>query len=166
MNIPEPECPVPIEQRPINEYNSLKESIFFFWTTTSFFSYMKTTLVYSILIYIITNLLVNASISNSESKVNSVLYSTAFGSFVLTLFFLRIYLGWVYVYERLIKSTVTYEESGWYDGQTWIKSPENLIQDKLIAQYQLSSILTRLKASLAFFASVFLSFYIYIASIK
>ena len=26
-------CPIPIEQQPIYEYNNLKHSTFFFWTT-------------------------------------------------------------------------------------------------------------------------------------
>ena len=33
MNIPDSECPVPIDQQPLNEYISLTNSIFFFWTT-------------------------------------------------------------------------------------------------------------------------------------
>ena len=30
-----------------------------------------------------------------------------------------------------MEATVPYEESGWYDGQVWIKPPEILIQDRL-----------------------------------
>ena len=31
-----------------------------------------------------------------------------------------------------MEATVPYEESGWYDGQIWIKPPEILLQDRLI----------------------------------
>jgi hypothetical protein len=153
MNIPDSECPVPVEQRPMNEYNSLSTSVFFFWTTKSIESYIQNMLLFSIPVYSLTDLLVRASMYKSELPLNGLLYTIAFGSVILGLSFLRIYLGWVYVYNRLIKASVSYEESGWYDGQTWIKSPTHIIQDKLIAKYQLIPIIRRIKASLLFFFS-------------
>jgi hypothetical protein len=153
MNISNSDCPVPMEQRPINEYNSLKTSAFFFWTTKSITSYIKDILLFSIPIYSLTNLLVTASVYNSELPLNELLYTIAFGSILIGLIYLRIYLGWVYVYDRLIKASVSYEESGWYDGQTWIKSPADIIQDKLIAKYRLIPIIHRIKTTLTFFFS-------------
>ena len=38
-------CPVPLEQRPINEYQDLKESWFFRWATLDLFAYVKPTIV-------------------------------------------------------------------------------------------------------------------------
>ena len=35
-----------------------------------------------------------------------------------------------------MQATVAYEESGWYDGQIWVKTPEILIKDKLAGQYK------------------------------
>lgn len=32
--------------------------------------------------------------------------------------------GWSYVGDRLLSAVVPYEESGWYDGQMWVKPPE------------------------------------------
>jgi hypothetical protein len=153
MDIPDSECPVPADQRPMNEYNSLKASVFFFWTTKSIKSYIQDTLLFSIPVYSLTQVLVSASMYNSELPLNGLLYTIAFGSILIGLSFLRIYLGWVYVYDRLIKASVSYEESGWYDGQTWIKSPADMMQDKLIAKYKLIPIIHRLKVSLIFFFS-------------
>ena len=55
------------------------------------------------------------------------------------------YLAWKYVYQRLMNSTITYEESGWYDGQTWVKTNEILLQDKLVGTYEVLPIIDRLR---------------------
>nr|BDA99169.1 photosystem I assembly protein Ycf36 [Hemiselmis andersenii] len=148
MNIPTSECPVPLDQRPMNEYSSLKESTFFTWTTKTIEGYLKQIVILITAIYGLTGAIINSSFSNSEAKVNVILYTLVFGTFFLSLIFLRVYLGWLYIYERLVKATVTYEESGWYDGQVWIKPPEILIQDTLVATYELLPIINRIKISL------------------
>ena len=64
-----------------------------------------------------------------------------------------------------MQATVAYEESGWYDGQIWVKTPEILIKDKLAAQYQVKPILDKIKNTL--FAFSFLIFFaLYIISIS
>ena len=47
-----------------------------------------------------------------------------------------------------MNATVSYEESGWYDGQTWVKTTEILLQDKLIGTYELLPKINRLKITL------------------
>lgn len=32
--------------------------------------------------------------------------------------------GWSYVGDRLLSAVVPYEETGWYDGQLYVKPPE------------------------------------------
>lgn len=49
---------------------------------------------------------------------------------------LRIYLGWVYVGDRLLSAAVEYEETGWYDGQLFVKPPEVLARDRLLGAYE------------------------------
>ncbi|NTW91207.1 MAG: CGLD27 family protein, partial [Erysipelotrichaceae bacterium] len=39
--------------------------------------------------------------------------------------------GWFYISDRLFNQTVFYEESGWYDAQTWIKPEEVLNKEKV-----------------------------------
>jgi hypothetical protein len=48
-----------------------------------------------------------------------------------------------------MNATITYEESGWYDGQTWIKTNEVLIQDRLIGVYEVFPILKKLQLVLS-----------------
>ncbi|KAF9617701.1 hypothetical protein IFM89_038201 [Coptis chinensis] len=47
------------------------------------------------------------------------------------------YLGWAYVGNRLLSATVEYEETGWYDGQVWIKSAQVLARDRLLGSYSI-----------------------------
>lgn len=42
----------------------------------------------------------------------------------LKLFEPRVLQGWSYVGDRLLSAVIPYEESGWYDGQMWVKPPE------------------------------------------
>ena len=39
--------------------------------------------------------------------------------------------GWSYVGDRLLSAVVPYEETGWYDGQMWVKPPEVNEHDSL-----------------------------------
>jgi len=55
-----------------------------------------------------------------------------------------------------MEATVPYEESGWYDGQIWIKPPEILLQDRLIGTYEIYPGLLRLQYTLAFLLFLFL----------
>lgn len=144
------DCPVPKDQQPMNEYLALKASIFFCWTTKELSEYLKHVLLLSSSVYAFATVLIYLSIpslgTNPDIKVFS--YIIILGNSLLSLYFIRLYLGWLYIYNRLLKSSVTYEESGWYDGQTWVKPPNVLMQDKLVAEYQLFPILQNLKLTI------------------
>jgi hypothetical protein len=142
-------CPVPKEQQPMYEYENLKNSIFFFWTTEDLKSYLSKIAILILLTYIIFGTFLNMNIP-FETKVSKQLMSISLivDGFVI-LFLIRIYLGWQYIYNRLQNATVSYEESGWYDGQIWIKTPDILIKDRLVADYVLLPILKRIKLTLS-----------------
>ena len=63
---------------------------------------------------------------------------------ILTLWITRLYSAWKYIYTRLMNATITYEESGWYDGQTWVKPNQVLMQDRLVGTYEVLPIVNRL----------------------
>jgi hypothetical protein len=48
----------------------------------------------------------------------------------------RIAGGWSYIGGRLLSASVPYEETGWYDGQTFVKPPEVLARDRLLGTYE------------------------------
>jgi hypothetical protein len=86
-----------------------------------------------------------ASFAPKKHLVQFLLCGGAGAGVFLALTLLRLYLGWSYVRDRLLRETIFYEESGWYDGQTWTKPPEILTRDRLIVSYQVQPILQRLK---------------------
>jgi hypothetical protein len=158
MNIDKFSCPVPQDQRPINEYLALKKDFGFSWTIESESVYYKT----SIQIYITTLIICLLTFNTTTIPFKTLVIYSIFGvTSFLFIVYLRIYLGWIYVYTRLMQATVAYEESGWYDGQIWVKTPEVLIKDKLAGQYQVKPILHKIKSTLIFFSLVvFASVYI------
>jgi hypothetical protein len=54
-----------------------------------------------------------------------------------------------------MEATVPYEESGWYDGQVWIKPPEILLQDRFIGTYEIYPGLQRLEKTFVFLLILF-----------
>ena len=73
----------------------------------------------------------------------SVYFKTSLLRYILLSFFsslsipllisIRLYLGWNHVFKRLTSERVEYEESGWYDGQVWIKPLVLKEKESLIA---------------------------------
>lgn len=155
MNDSEYICPVPKDQRPLNEYKKLKESNNFLWCTQDKNSYFK----FLSFIFMVSFLLSSFILVISSFSLTNVKYfftsSTFAALLIVTIFCLRSYLGWQYIYSRLMEATVAYEESGWYDGQVWIKPPGVLSQDRLIGTYEIYPCLKRLKETLVFLFTLF-----------
>ncbi len=140
----QPVCPVPAEQQPLNEYQDLRESWFFRWGVVPLRAYLTTIAWVWGLSSLISVPVAAASFPPLKYPTHFAL-SAAAGSGLIVLFLLvRLYLGWVYVRDRLRNETISYEESGWYDGQMWQKTPTMLSQDRLVADYQVKPILQRL----------------------
>ena len=71
------------------------------------------------------------------------------GSFVaVAAFALLIYNNWSYVRDRLLSATVEYEETGWYDGQVYVKDPEMLARDRLLGTYTVRPVVEMLRKTL------------------
>ena len=60
------------------------------------------------------------------------------------LFSIRLYLGWNHIFKRLNSEKVEYEESGWYDGQIWMKPVKLKEKESLIALLEVKPILKTL----------------------
>ena len=50
--------------------------------------------------------------------------------------------------QRLDSPKIFYEESGWYDGQTWEKPEADLLKDRLLVAYEIKPVMTRLQKTL------------------
>lgn len=137
--------PVPPEQQPINEYQQLKDSWLFCWVTLERPKYLAKLAWVWIWSWLVSGPVASASFPPEKYPVQFLLAGAAGASLILTLVLLRLYLGWNYVRSRLASTTVFYEESGWYDGQTWPKTPEEITKDSLIVNYQVKPLLKRLR---------------------
>lgn len=107
-NLPETECPVPFEQQPINEYQTLSTSFPFSWASADIVEYCSRLFVIGASFALFIGLPVawfGAAGANSE-PLKRFLCAVSSGIFVVTLAVLRMYLGWAYVGNRLLSATV------------------------------------------------------------
>nr|YP_010618714.1 hypothetical protein PN024_pgp081 [Rhodomelopsis africana]WAX02727.1 hypothetical protein [Rhodomelopsis africana] len=139
-------CPVPFDQQPLNEYLSLKESFLFSWSVSPKNSFVFGLLLLFIFLFVFFSILI-AVFSNISNFSEFFLLDLLLSNLVIFFLFVRLYLGWSYVVKRLMSAIVFYEESGWYDGQVWIKTSEYLIQDRLVGAYQVMPFILRIKYS-------------------
>lgn len=138
-------CPVPQEQQPIYEYEQLKTSWLFDWGTLSVAQYSRKIVWVSFWSGILAVPL-SMSVFVPRHDWWHCLLSSAIGICLLTgIFLARIYLGWRYIQARLQSDRIFYEESGWYDGQTWLKPTAMLNRDRLVANYEIQPIINRLQ---------------------
>jgi Conserved in the green lineage and diatoms 27 len=138
-------CPVPKEQQPINEYQELQNSWFFGWVKLEPTKYIRKLIWVGIWSLIITAPLAEASFSITKFPIQFGICAIGGSLVFVTLAAIRLYLGWIHVNNRLYSESIFYEESGWYDGQTWIKTPEILTRDRLLVSYEVQPILNRIK---------------------
>lgn len=137
--------PVPPEQQPANEYQELKDSWLFCWVTLERPKYLAKLAWVWLWSWVVSGPVAAASFSPEKYPVQFVLGGAAGASLIVILVLLRLYLGWNYVRSRLASTTVFYEESGWYDGQTWLKTAEEITKDSLIVNYEVKPLLQRLR---------------------
>ena len=136
-------CPVPKEQQPTNEFLELSNSKVFSLAKNN-----KKLSIILISIWLVT-FLIFLIISTGSTYFNNYLlkyiFLSLFGSLSLPLLItIRLFLGWNHVYKRLTSEKIEYEESGWYDGQIWIKPIELQEKESLIATIEVKPILKNL----------------------
>jgi hypothetical protein len=147
-------CPVPLEQQPVHEYEQLKDSGLFRWVTLEPFAYGRKLLWVWVWGWLMVGPIAAASFPPYKFPLLFSLSGALGAVMLVVLVVVRLYLGWWYICDRLQSETVFYEESGWYDGQTWIKPPEMLKRDRLIVSYQIKPILKRLQRTSLILASL------------
>ena len=149
-------CPVPQNQRPLNEFNNIRNSWIISWP------FLEKSIFYRKLIlswFFITPISFTISYGSDYLKNNIVelVFVSLTASIVLPILLLtRQWLSWIYIYKRLNSETIEYEESGWYDGQIWEKPIEWRAKDLLIAQHQIKPILNHLETIILLLLSVIL----------
>lgn len=147
-------CPVPREQQPIHEYEQLKDSWLFQWGTLERVRYMRKIAWVGFWSWMIAAPIATASFSPTSYPLQFTISSFLGTCFLVSLILSRIYLGWSYVGTRLKQDRIFYEESGWYDGQTWLKPTNMINRDRLVASYQIEPILRRLQITFGLLAAL------------
>lgn len=156
MSISKKSCPVPFDQQPLNEYLSLKQSALFSWSIEKADKYFQKITYLLITLFIFFYPFSYSIISIKNFIFKSIILDFLFVNMIILFIFLRLYLGWSYIIKRLLSATVFYEESGWYDGQIWIKTADSLIQDRLIGLYEVTPFIKRLKYCILSFIVILL----------
>ena len=149
-------CPVPLNQRPLNEFNSIRNSWIISWP------FLERSIFYRKLViswFFITP--ISFTISYGSDHLKNNIFDLTFVSFTASLvlpilLLARQWLSWIYIYRRLNSETIEYEESGWYDGQIWEKPIDWRAKDLLIAQHQIKPILNHLEMIIKLIFSIIL----------
>ena len=139
----ESKCPVPSEQQPTNEFIELSKSKIFSWPKS------KKSLIFALIKFWIGTFIVFLVISSGsiyfKSSILKYILLSFFSSLAIPLLIsIRLYLGWNHVFKRLNSESVEYEESGWYDGQVWVKPLVLKERESLIASNEVKPILKNL----------------------
>ena len=138
-------CPVPVNQRPLNEFNSVRNSWIISWP------FLERSIFYrKLFISWLFITPVSLTISYGSDYLKNNIFELIITSLTASLAFpilllIRQWLSWIYIYKRLNSENIEYEESGWYDGQTWEKPIDWRAKDLLIAQHQVKPILNHLE---------------------
>lgn len=152
-------CPVPKDQQPLNEYIELKEAFFYRWAKLARQQYLRVLLIMWLGFTVIFAPVAMSIESPNRHLWQFICVAGIGGAIGLIMPILLLLSGWSHVKQRLDSAEIFYEESGWYDGQTWEKPEADLIKDRLLVTYEIKPVLTRLqKTLLAIIVFLFFSF--------
>ncbi|BEV36493.1 CGLD27 family protein [Synechococcus sp. M16CYN] len=149
-------CPVPAEQRPLEEFQQLSSSWFFSWPVGEGLGLVRNLVVSWMLTFPVCTLVASGSWTLKQDPPRLIAAGAVAALVFPLLLLVRQWLGWSYVMKRLLDESVDYEESGWYDGQTWKKPSSWRDRDLLVARHEVRPILGRLGRVMATAASLML----------
>ena len=152
----ESKCPVPWEQQPTNEFVELTKSNIFSWPKTKK-SLILVLIKFWLGAFILFLVISSGSVYFKTSIFKYILLSVFSSLSIPLLILIRLYLGWNHVFKRLTSEKVEYEESGWYDGQVWIKPLVLKEKESLIASIEVKPILKNLTQIFSIFSVLALS---------
>ena len=155
-------CPVPLNQRPLNEFNSIRNSWIISWPLLEKIVFYKK-LLYSWIFITPISLVISYGSDYLKNNIFDLTLISLTTSLMFPILLLsRQFLSWIYIYKRLNSENIEYEESGWYDGQVWEKPIDWRSKDLLIAQYQVKPILDHLKIILIILSTAILTSLLFI----
>lgn len=146
---PMEEVGVPRDQRPANELKALRDTFLYSWALLPTGGLLlRVGALFGGVFALLGGPISNATFDPAQQPVEFVLAGSAGSLVVVCVALLRVYLGWAYVGNRLLSAVIEYEETGWYDGQLFVKPPKVLARDRLLGTYEVKPALARLKGVL------------------
>ena len=152
----ESKCPVPREQPPTNEFIELSKSKIFSWPKTKK-SLILVLIKFWLVSFALFIVIAYGSIYLKSSILKYILLSFFSSLAIPLLISIRLYLGWNHIFKRLNSEKIEYEESGWYDGQVWIKPLVLKEKESLIATIEVKPILRNLIQIFSIISTIVLS---------
>ena len=149
-------CPVPEEQKPINEYIGLKENLLTSWTTLTTKNYEKKIFFLEILFFLSISLLQLSSFQGIYYLADWVIQNLFLTNVLLSFLFLILLSRWKQNENRFQQARLFYEEASWYDGQIWEKPLTVIKNDKFLCTQKIRPIRKRLETT--FFQLLSLNF--------
>jgi hypothetical protein len=139
-------CPVPDDQKPINEYIDFKENILTNWTKLSPKIYIKNLFLTSFFFFSIFSLFsLNELLIFFKKDLFDWLLIKCLLSFLSIFFYLSFILfRWITINTKFQTPRIIYEEASWYDGQIWEKPFFLIKNDKLLSSQKINPIIQRL----------------------
>ena len=149
-------CPVPEDQKPINEYINIKENDLFNWVTFSPKKYAEKIRNLFFTCFLGSIFLIELFISNSTDLFYLFFLNFLLSTFFFCLFIFLILIRWIEIKNKFNSTRLFYEEASWYDGQIWEKPFELIKNDKLLSSQKIEPIIQRVTNLLSLFLSLFL----------
>jgi hypothetical protein len=137
-------CPVPEDQKPINEYINLKENQLTNWPTLPEKSYQTNLQKSFFSTFLFVSVLNFSSITDANYLVNWIIINLLIVTLIFITILLTIFFRWKQVNDRFNQPRLFYEEASWYDGQIWEKPLPLIKNDRLLSSQKIEPILSRL----------------------
>lgn len=136
-------CPIPEDQKPINEYISLKENNLTNWITLVRRKYLGTIFQLFLTLFLICLTFTFEGIESTNQLFVTLQKTSLFSLTILNLIVIYILSNWKQVDKRFNTSRLIYEEGSWYTSEIWEKPISLIKNDKLISTQILQPILLR-----------------------
>ena len=146
---PMEEVGVPRDQRPVNELAALRDTFLYAWALQPTSGLLvRVAALFAGVFALLGGPISGGTFDPGRQPLEFVLAGSAGTLVVVCVALIRVYLGWAYVGNRLLSAVIEYEETGWYDGQLFVKPPKVLARDRLLGTYEVKPALARLKGVL------------------
>jgi hypothetical protein len=139
-------CPVPEDQKPLNEYIGIKEN-----PLTNWFSFTKKNYIKLFLKYYLQFSIMGLILAIFFDPKNIIYSSFLFTIILFNIAFYTNIFRWVTIKKGLNNSSLIYEEASWFDTQLWQKPSFIIKNDKLINSQKVKPILKRINKTLFIF---------------